>query len=215
LRHRDASGEGQHIDVALLDSQVAWLINEGLNYLVSGELPPRRGNAHPNIVPYELFQASDGAVIIAVGNDGQFRRLCEFAGAPELADDPLFATNPARLENRKACVDAVGKLVAKKARDEWVEGLEGLGVPCSPVNDVAQVFEDPQVKAREMKISMPHPLSGTGEVDLIANPLKLSGTPVSYRRPPPFLGQHTFEVLAELLDMDMQEIMELHLKDVL
>jgi len=203
LRHRDNTGEGQHIDMALLDTQVSWLANEGLNYLVSGKVPKRQGNAHPNIVPYEVFECADGFVILAVGNDGQFRKLCEFAGHAALADDPRFATNPQRVTNRQEVVRLVNEFMRTKPQAQWVEGLAKAGVPCSPVNDIGQVFEDPQVVARGMKITMPH-ASGV-DVPLIASPIKMSKTPPSYRRAPPVCGQHTDEVLEELLGLDADE----------
>lgn len=204
LRHRDNTGEGQQIDMALLDTQVSWLANEGLNYLVSGKVPKRQGNAHPNIVPYEVFECADGFVILAVGNDGQFRKLCEFAGHGALADDPRFATNPQRVANRKEIVRLVNEFMRTKPQAHWVEGLAKAGVPCSPVNDIGQVFEDPQVVARGMKITMPH--AAGVDVPLIASPIKMSKTPPRYRHAPPTCGQHTDEVLAELLGIDEGEI---------
>jgi crotonobetainyl-CoA:carnitine CoA-transferase CaiB-like acyl-CoA transferase len=198
LRHRDLGGQGQHIDLGLLDSQVAWLVNIGLNYLTSGEVPQRVGNEHPNIVPYNVMPAADGFFILAVGNDGQFAKFCQFAGASELAADPRFVTNDARVRNRVELYGLLPELTRRKRQAEWVDGLARLGVPCSPVNDVAQVFADPQVQARGMQIALAHPLAGKGTVDLIGNPIKLSETPVTYRRPPPTLGQHTEEVLREL-----------------
>ena len=212
IRHRDLTGEGQQIDVALLDSQLAWLVNEGLNYLTSGETPPRRGNAHPNIVPYQLFETLDGHVILAVGNDAQFQRFCDFAGLPELAVDGRFITNAARVRNRDAIVAILAPVLRRHPMAHWLAGLEALGVPCGPVNDIAAAFNDPQVKARGMKITMPHP---AGEVDLIASPVKMSATPVTYRRPPPTLGQHTDEVLAELLGLDETERARLREKKVI
>ncbi len=209
LRHRDRTGEGQHIDCSLLDSQVAWLVNEGVNYLVSGEVPVRRGNEHPNIVPYKVFECSDGHVILAVGNDGQYQKWCDFAGAEDLGSDPRFLTNPLRLENREALYALMPAYMKQKSVTDWVDGLAGVGVPCSPVNNIAQVFEDPHIKARNMQISMPHPTAGNGEVPLIGNPVKLSGTPVQYRHAPPILGQHTEEILREILGADEAEISEL------
>lgn len=209
LRHRDRTGRGQHIDCSLLDTQIAWLINEGTNYLVSGNVPTRRGNEHPNIVPYKVFECTDGYVILAVGNDAQFRRWCEFAGADDLAADERFTTNSLRVANREALYALMPAYMRAKSREEWVDGLAGLGVPCSPVNNIKQVFEDPHVQARGMKIDMPHPLAGEGTVPLIANPVKLSETPVQYRHAPPTLGQHTDEVLREVLGVDDAEIASL------
>ena len=210
LRHRDRTGLGQYIDLGLFDSQIAWLINGGLNYLTSGVVPGRLGNAHPNIVPYQVFPTGDGHIILAVGNDAQYRRFCEFAEAAELADDPRFATNAQRVRNRDALVPLIGELTRRHPAAHWLEGLERLGVPCGPVNDLEQVFADPQTEDRGMRISMPHPLAGSGAVDLIGNPIKLSATPVSYRRAPPTLGQHTDEVLEEWLGLGADERRQLH-----
>ena len=206
VHHRSKTGEGQHIDLALLDTQVAWLINEGLNYLTSGVVPRRLGNEHPNIVPYKVLPASDGYFILAVGNDRQFQRFCDFAGAPELAEDPRFRTNADRVMNREALYALLPDVTRRKTSAEWAEGLHRLGVPCSPVNDIAEVFEDPQVKAREMKLTMPLDAVEGGQVDLIANPIKFSGTPVTYRAPPPEAGQHTDAVLRELLGLESDEL---------
>lgn len=206
LRHRDATGEGQYIDLSLLDSQIAWLINGGLNYLTSGRVPGRLGNAHPNIVPYQTFPASDGHFILAVGNDQQFRRFCEFAKHPELADDPRYTTNTARVEHREVLVPLLADITRQQPRSHWLAGLEELGVPCGPVNDLEQVFADPQVQHRQMRVTLPHRLAGQGEVALIGNPLNFSATPVSYRRPPPTLGEHTGEVLEELLGFGAERL---------
>lgn len=215
LRHRDATGQGQHIDLGLLDSQVAWLVNQGMNYLVSGKPPGRLGNAHPNIVPYQVFAASDGYVIIAVGNDGQFRRLAGALAMPALADDADYATNAARVRNRDRLVPILEALIRAKARAHWLRTLGEAGVPCGPVNDIGQVFADPQVIARQMRIAMPHPLAGAGHVELIGNPLKLSASPVGYLRPPPLLGQHTDEVLEEWLGLAAGQRSALRAKKVL
>ena len=206
LRHRDRTGEGQHIDVCLLDTQVAWLVNEGTNYLVSGEVPQPLGNEHPNIVPYKVFPTADGHVILACGNDRQFQGWCDVAGADELKNNPDYATNPLRLKNRVALYAAMPDYMMTKTTDEWVAALEAAKVPCGPVNTIDRAFADPQVQARGMRIDLPHPLAGEGTVPLIANPVKLSGTPVRYRYAPPTLGQHTDEVLAEILGLSEQEI---------
>jgi crotonobetainyl-CoA:carnitine CoA-transferase CaiB-like acyl-CoA transferase len=205
LHHKARTGEGQHIDLALLDTQVAWLANEGTNYLLSGKVPQRLGNEHPNIVPYKLFETRDGPVVLAAGNDAQFQRFCRFAGVAELADDARFATNSKRVQNRDALYALLVPVFATRTKAEWVDGLTALGVPCGPVNSIDEVFEDEQVRHREMRIDMPHPLAADGTVPLLGNPIKMSATPPAYRRPPPFLGQHTDEVLAELLAVDEAE----------
>ncbi len=213
LRHRDATGHGQQIDLALLDTQVSWLANEGMNYLVGGKVPKRLGNAHPNIVPYQVFPCADGYFILAVGNDAQFRKFCEFAGRPEIADDPRFATNPVRVKNREALVAILREITATRPRDHWLAGLEPLGVPCGPVNTLDQVFTDPQVLARGMKIELAHEATGT-RLPMIGSPIKMSATPPSYRRAPPVCGQHTDEVLAELLEMSSGDISALRMRGV-
>jgi len=205
LRHRDHHGNGQYIDLALLDTQVAWLANEGLNYLTSGQVPKRQGNAHPNIVPYQLLPSSDGHFILAVGNDAQFRRFCEFAGAPDLAADARFASNSQRVRNRETLMPLIEDLTRRHPSAHWLEGLERLGVPCGPMNTIDKTFADPQVRHRGMQIALPHPQAGDGAVRLIGNPIKLSDTPVTYRRAPPTLGQHTDEVLEEFLGLDAEQ----------
>ncbi len=215
LRHRERSGEGQNIDLGLLDAQVAWLVNEASNYLTSGQVPHRRGSAHPNIVPYQVFETADGNFVLAVGNETQYRRFCDFAGHPEWAEDPRFVTNTMRLANREVLCPMIEEATRTRPSAHWLEGLEALGVPASPVNDIAQVFEDPQVRHRGMKISMPHPLAGGGTVDLVGSPIKLSGTPVTYRRAPPTLGQHSDEVLAEVLGLDAAEREALRRDDII
>ena len=207
LNHRHATGEGQHIDISLLDAQVSWLINQGVAYLVSGEVPGRLGNGHPTIVPYETFPASDRNFILAVGNDSQFQKFCAAAGASDLAEDPRFTKNADRVRNRKDLVPIIRRLTIEKSADEWIECLEREGVPCGPVNDLAQVFDDPQILARHMKITMDHPQSGT--VDLIGSPINLSKTPVAYTKAPPMLGADTETVLSSHLGLSRTDLKKL------
>ena len=196
LRHRDATGQGQHIDMALLDTQIAMLANLGANYLVSGVAPQRAGNAHQNIVPYQVFEVADGHVILAIGNDSQYQRFCELAGRPELALDERFRRNADRVRNRDLLVPHLAALMRTRAKQQWLSALEAAKVPCGAINNLAEVFDDPQVQARGIAAPMPHPLSDS--LRLVASPMKLSATPVQLRRAPPLLGQHTDEVLAEL-----------------
>jgi formyl-CoA transferase len=204
LAHRDVSGRGQYIDMALLDTQVAMTANMGMNYLASGKAPVRAGNAHSNIVPYQTFAAADGEIILAVGNDGQFARLCRVAGRPDLAEDERFATNPARVKHRSVLVPILAQLIASQPKQWWSDSLEAAGVPCGAVNDLAQVFADPHVRHRRMQVEMPHPTAG--HVSLVGSPIKMSETPVSYASAPPLLGQHTDEVLRDLLGLDADAI---------
>lgn len=209
LRHRDATGEGQHIDTCLLDTQVSWLINEGTNYLVSGKIPVKLGNEHPNIVPYKVFATSNGHVILAVGNNRQFDDWCTVANADDLKSDPRYASNPLRIANRETLYDIMPDFMKRKTTEEWLAELGELKVPCSPVNNIEQVFEDPHVKYRGMRIEMDHPTAGSGKVPLIGNPVKMSSTPPQYRLAPPTLGQHSDEVLRELLGFDEKQIQKL------
>ncbi len=213
LSHRERTGEGQYIDVALLDVQVATLANQAMNYLVSGSVPQRLGNAHPNIVPYQDFPTSDGFMIIAVGNDSQFARLCAELGLPELPGDPRFASNQQRVAHRGALIERLCAVTATRSTAAWVAALEVAGVPCGPVNAIDAVFADPQVRARGMRVDLPHPKAGT--VSLVANPLRMSGTPVTYRAAPPVLGAQTREVLAQRLAMTDSDIDELAAKGVI
>jgi crotonobetainyl-CoA:carnitine CoA-transferase CaiB-like acyl-CoA transferase len=195
LRHRDLTGIGQAIDMALLDTQVAMLANLGANYLTTGVAPQRVGNAHQNIVPYQVFEVADGHMIVAVGNDGQFAKFCAVAGRPDLATDPRFARNADRVRHRATLVPQLAALMKARTRADWLASLEAAKVPCGPINDLADVFADPQVREREMTVRMPHPLAGS--VRLVASPMKFSATPIQYRRPPPLLGEHTDELLRE------------------
>ena len=215
LHYRGMTGQGQHIDLGLLDSQIAWLTYEGTNYLTSGEVPKRRGSEHPNIVPYKVMPCADGYFILAVGNDGQFQRFCDFAGCPELAQDPRFRTNTDRLSHREALYELLPEITRQRTQKFWVEGLAKIAVPAGPVNTLDQVFSDPQVLAREMKISMPYPGSAAGKVDLIGNPIKFSETPVEYRFAPPRAGQDSDAVLEELLDIGPEERAQLRGKGII
>ena len=203
LRHAEKTGEGQAIDMALLDTQVAMLANLGANYLVSGKVPGRSGNAHQNIVPYQVFEtapAPDGSkdhIILAVGNDGQFGKFCDVAGRPELAQDPRFARNQDRVRNRADLVPMLEALMKQRSKAGWLATLESAKVPCGAINNLAEVFDDPQVRQRGMVDAWRHPIDPA--LRLVASPMKLSATPVRTDRPPPLLGQHTAEVLGELL----------------
>ncbi|MCA0176038.1 MAG: CoA transferase [Proteobacteria bacterium] len=197
LNHRQQTGEGQHIDMALLDVLVATLANQAANYLTSGKAPVRLGNAHPNIVPYQDVPTADGDMILAVGNDGQFTKFCAAAGHPEWATDARFATNPARVAHRQTLMPLIRQATVMKPTAEWIALLEAAGVPCGPINRLNEVFADPQVVARGLKLELPHPAFGS--VPLVASPIRLSATPVRYEQAPPLLGEHTAEVLRDWL----------------
>ncbi|MGG2398957.1 CaiB/BaiF CoA transferase family protein [Pseudomonas sp. SH1-B] len=204
LNQRDQSGVGQHIDVALLDVQVACLANQAMNYLTTGVPPKRLGNAHPNIVPYQDFPSADGNFILAVGNDGQFRKFCEVAGIAGLADDPSYATNKARVANRAELIPRLRQATVFKTTAQWIELLEAAGVPCGPINDLQQVFADPQVRSRGLSFDLPNALGG--RTPQVASPLRLSATPVAYHSAPPLLGQHTDELLQRVLGMSETQV---------
>ncbi|HKE40118.1 MAG TPA: CaiB/BaiF CoA-transferase family protein [Casimicrobiaceae bacterium] len=197
IAHRDAGGRGQYIELSLLDSAVSMMAAMNMNYLVSGVPPVRAGNAHQNIVPYQVFACADGHLILAVGNDAQFARFCEVAGEPEWACDSRYAANAERVKRRDELVPLVAAVVRTRTQSEWLEALEAVGVPCGPINLLDQVFADPQVLSRGMRLDLPHPLSGT--VPQVGNPLHFSMTPVGYSRAPPLLGEHTAAVLRERL----------------
>jgi crotonobetainyl-CoA:carnitine CoA-transferase CaiB-like acyl-CoA transferase len=196
LAERDRSGRGQHVDLALLDVTAATLANQASNYLVGGVVPTRMGNAHPNVVPYQAFVTADGHCIVAVGNDSQFRRYAELLGLAELADDPRYASNRARVENRDSLIPLLQARMLERGKAEWLALLEQAGVPAGPINTIDEVFDDPQVLARGMRVNLPHPLNH--DLQVVGNPIRLSRTPVRYDRPPPLLGEHTESVLARL-----------------
>jgi len=211
--HRDRSGEGQYIDMALLDTQVAMLANISSNYLCSGVSPHRWGNAHPNVVPYQTFQTSDSWIIVAVGNDGQFRHFVKAGNREPLADDPRFATNPARIEHRDALIPLLAAMVKEKTKVEWISLLESVGVPCGPINNLQEVFENEQVIARGIQLNVPHPTAGS--MKLVASPMRLSKTPVTVRMPPPLLGEHTEEILGATLHYTHEQIAQLRSKGII
>jgi glutaryl-CoA transferase len=204
LNNRDRTGLGQHIDIALMDSQVAILANQAMNYLVTGQEPKRLGNAHPNIVPYQVFATSDGHVILAVGNQSQYVRFCDLAGCPELATDQRFVDNPARVIHRDELIEILKRIFRTRTSREWIDTLENAGVPCGPINTVADVFADPQVIARGMRLQLRHP--ELGSVPSVANPIKYSHTPLSYDRAAPMLGADTKEVLREVIGVGSDEL---------
>ena len=207
LNAREQSGSGQYIDVALLDVQVACLANQAMNYLATGNAPKRLGNAHPNIVPYQDFPSADGDFILAVGNDAQFRKFCEVAGLPALADDPRFSTNKARVAHRAELIPLLRQATVFKTTAEWVSLLEAAGVPCGPINDLAQVFADPQVQARGLRLDLANGLGS--RTPQVASPLRLSDTPVQYHSAPPLLGEHSATILQRLLNLDEAAISQL------
>jgi len=204
---RQRSGQGQHLDIALLDCEVAMLANQNLNYLTSGEAPRRAGNAHQNVVPYQVFAASDGHLIVAVGNDTQYRAYCAALGCPELGTDPRFATNSQRIVNRDALIPQLEAAMRTRTRDTWLEALAQAGVPSGPINDIAQMFADPQVVHRGLARTLPHPQGG--QAPTVSSPLRLSETPVQYRKAPPLLGEDTDAVLGEWLGIDAAGVAEL------
>lgn len=213
LAHRDISGEGQMVDMALLDVQVAVLANQALNYLVSGAAPQRLGNAHPNIVPYQAFPTRDGHIILAIGNNGQFAKFCHAAGRPELIADPRFADNAARVAHRADMVAILTDLMPTRTTRDWLDALEPLGVPCGPINDLAAVFDDPQVQARGLRRDLPHPVLGS--VPTVANPIRYSQTPLVHDRAPPMLGADTEAVLSGRLGFGAEDIAALRDKGVI
>ena len=207
LAHRAASGAGQHLDLALLDSQIALLAYQNTNFFATGKPPRRIGNLHPNIVPYQPFRCADGEVILACGNDNLYRKFCEAADCPELANDARFATNGKRVENRDALKRLLDAIFARRTKKEWGELLDAAGVPNGPINDIAQVFAEPQVQARGVRIEVEHPVAG--RLPMVASPMRFSATPIEHRTPPPRLGEHTDAVLKEILGKSDAEIARL------
>ncbi len=212
LRSREQTGLGQYLDMSLLDVQVACMANQATNFFMSGKPPRRLGNGHPNVVPYQDFVTSDGSIILAIGNDSQFRKFCTVSGHPELGTDPRYAKNTARLENCPALLAILRKIMLERSSLQWIELLSEAGVPCGPINDLAQVFADPQVQARELRLDLPHRF---GVASSVANPIRLSETPVAYRRGPPTLGEHTQEVLQDWLKLSDGEVAELRREGVI
>jgi crotonobetainyl-CoA:carnitine CoA-transferase CaiB-like acyl-CoA transferase len=215
LNARHTSGKGQHLDISLLDCQVAWLINQGAGYLVSGEVPPRRGNEHPTIVPYSTFPASDQSFIIAAGNDAQFARMCEVIGAKDLAENPKFQKNTDRVLNRNELIPLINEYTKKQTADHWLNEMEKAGVPCGPVNDLAQTFADPQIKHREMAITMPHRNNPDEGVTLIGNPLNFSDTPIQYKKAPPVRAEDTRKILSKHLGLSEEKLNELEANGII
>ena len=204
IAYRQVTGLGQYIDMALLDTLVAFNANQIANYWCSGEIPRRYGNAHANIVPYEVFAAADGHIILAVGNDSQFASFCGVAGREDLARDPQLSTNAQRVRNRAVLIPIVQEIVRQRSKNDWIDALEAAGVPCGPINNMQEVFEDPQVQHRGMRVDIPHP--AVVACATVASPMRFSDTPVTYDVPPPLLGQHTREVLAGVLGLRDDEI---------
>jgi formyl-CoA transferase len=213
IESRRTTGEGQYIDMALLDVGVGMLSNMHLNYFASGESPKRWGNAHPNIVPYQVFPCADGHIILGAGNDTQFRRFCEVAARMDLVEDPRFATNDARVRNREVLVPMLAAIVKGRKREDWVSALEAAGVPSGPINTIEQVFQDPQVKHRGMKIEAPHPTAG--RVPMVRNPIVMTGTPLAHDGAPPTLGQHTQEILERVIGLSSTEVEQLRARRVI
>ncbi|MCP4981829.1 MAG: CoA transferase [Gammaproteobacteria bacterium] len=213
LIHQQKTGQGQYIDMALLDVQVATLANQAMNYLASGESPGRLGNAHPNIVPYQAFQTADGYIILAVGNDAQFKRFCELADRNELSLDERFADNSGRVKHREILVPQIVEIMRQKTSVEWLDAFNARGIPCGPINNIEQVFDDPQVQHRAMQLELDHSIAG--KVASVANPIRFSQTPIEYQQAPPVLGEHTDRTLGELLKLDAEALQGLRSRGVI
>ena len=213
LRHRDLTGQGQQIDIGMLDTHVAWLANQGMNYLATNENPVRLGNQHPNIAPYQVFPTQDGHIVLSVANDPTFKRFCEAFNLTHMLEDPRFITNAARVGNRQLVTDMLTPVMMQHSTTWWVERLEALKIGCGPINKLSEVFEDPHVVARDMVLEMAH--SSGHKVKVIANPVKLSETPAEYRLPPPLLGEHTDTVLSDRLGLDAAALAVLREKNII
>jgi len=215
LRFKELTGKGQHLDISLMDSQVSWLSYVAQNYLISGEIPERIGNDHPSIVPYQTVKAKDGLMVLAIANDRQFKEFCEYAKISNLINDPKFKTNSSRVKNRSDLNKIINKIIKKKTIKQWVEGLVKVNVPCGPINNIQQVFEDKQVKSRKMVISMKHSKSKNKKIKLIANPINFSESKIQYKKPPPKLGQDTISVLKKFLKLDSKDLLDLKKKKII
>ena len=215
LRFKEVTGKGQHLDISLMDSQVSWLSYVAQNYLISGEIPKRIGNDHPSIVPYQTVKAKDGLMVLAIANDRQFKEFCEYAKISNLINDPKFKTNSSRVKNRCDLNKIINKIIKKKTIKQWGEGLVKVNVPCGPINNIQQVFEDKQVKSRKMVISMKHSKSKNKKIKLIANPINFSESKIQYKKPPPKLGQDTITVLKKFLKLDSKDLLDLKKKKII
>ena len=215
VRHQIKTGEGQFIDIGMLDTHVAWLANQGMNYLSTNENPARLGNQHPNIVPYQVMPTSDGYIVLSIGNDPTFERFCKLAGEDQLIDDPKFKTNADRVSNRDFVTNTLNEVTKKHSSEWWLAELEKQKIGCGPINTLSEVFADPHVKAREMVIEMEHQTTGKAPLKLIANPIKMGQTPPSYRNPPPLLGEHTNQILSDSLGLSEVEIKNLKQKGII
>ena len=215
LRFKEVTGKGQHLDISLMDSQVSWLSYVAQNYLISGEIPKRIGNDHPSIVPYQTVKAKDGLMVLAIANDRQFREFCIYAKISNLIDDPKFKTNSSRVKNRCELNKIINRIIKKKTIKQWVQGLVKVNVPCGPINNIKQVFEDKQVKSRKMVVSMKHSKSKNKRIKLIANPINFSESKIRYKKPPPKLGQDTIKVLKKFLKLDSKDLLDLKKKKII
>ena len=209
LRFRDQTSLGQHLDISLLDSQVSWLSYVAQSYLISGKIPDRIGNDHPSIVPYQTVKAKDGLMVLAIANDRQFKNFCEFSGLYDLCENSKFKSNSSRVKNRKELNKIIGKTILKKTITEWVQGLTKINVPCGPINNIKQVFDDPQVKSRKMKINMKHKKSKTGKINMVGSPMNFSVSKIRYKKTPPTLGEDTKKFLNKFLKISIPEIKKL------